>query len=79
MTSTYANRRTFIQASVGATAALAFSGKMNTASAAKHTMAAIGKPGSIDTLPPDLQTREHPSERNPVSSFIFEGIFTNST
>ncbi|NVP54066.1 nitroreductase family protein [Mycoplana rhizolycopersici] len=36
---------------------------------------AIGRIASKDTLPDDLQAREVPSQRNPVSSFAFEGVF----
>lgn len=46
---------------------------------ADHTveaMVAIGRPGKKENLPAALQEREQPSDRKPVSSFIFEGTFT---
>jgi nitroreductase len=39
-----------------------------------HAMCAIGKPGEIEQLPPDVQKKETPSDRNPIESFIFEGL-----
>lgn len=36
---------------------------------------AIGRIASKETLPGDLKAREVPSQRNPVSSFAFEGVF----
>lgn len=41
-----------------------------------EAMIAIGKPGKKENLPAALQEREQPSDRKPVSSFIFEGTFT---
>ncbi|MBV9079932.1 MAG: nitroreductase family protein [Elusimicrobia bacterium] len=38
-----------------------------------HAMAAVGRPGRKEDLPPALQEREFPNGRNPISSFIFEG------
>jgi nitroreductase len=43
-----------------------------------EAMCALGKPGNKENLPKELQEREEPSDRNPVSSFIFEGMFKNS-
>ena len=40
-----------------------------------EAMAAIGKMGNIENLPPALQEREQPSDRKPISSFMFEGTF----
>lgn len=38
-----------------------------------QAMAAIGKPADKSVLSPELQKREEPSDRNKVSTFIFEG------
>ena len=38
-------------------------------------MFAIGRPGASAALPEDLQKREVPSQRNPVATFAFEGIY----
>jgi nitroreductase len=38
-------------------------------------MFAIGKPAPKEQLPPDLQARETPSTRNPISHFAFSGPF----
>ncbi len=35
-------------------------------------MVAVGYPGQKDELPPHLQAREQPSDRNPIESFVFE-------
>lgn len=40
-----------------------------------EAMCAIGKPGSLDVLPPELQKKEEPSDRKPISELIFEGAF----
>ena len=40
-----------------------------------HAAVAIGKKAPASQLPEALQAREHPSPRNPVSDFIFEGGF----
>jgi len=40
-----------------------------------EAMAAIGRPGPIDALPADFQTRESPSPRRPLSELIFEGPY----
>ncbi len=40
-----------------------------------EAMLAIGKPGKKEDLPKELQEREEKSDRNPVASFIFEGMF----
>jgi nitroreductase len=36
-------------------------------------MIAVGRPGDKSILPDNLQAREHPNGRNPVSTFGFEG------
>lgn len=41
-----------------------------------EAMVAVGKPGKKENLPAALQEREQPSDRKPVSSFVFEGTFT---
>jgi hypothetical protein len=38
-------------------------------------MVAIGKPGDPADLPEDLQERETPSDRKPVSEIAMEGSF----
>lgn len=38
-----------------------------------EAMFAIGKPGKVSDLPQELQEREEPSDRKPVSAFVFEG------
>lgn len=38
-------------------------------------MFAIGKPGKLSQIPDRMQKSEHPSSRNPITSFIFEGSF----
>jgi nitroreductase len=38
-------------------------------------MVALGYPGSVEELPPQLQAREVPSDRNRIESFCFEGAF----
>lgn len=40
-----------------------------------QAMAAIGRPGRIEDLPPVQQAREQPNGRHPVSAFAFEGRF----
>lgn len=40
-----------------------------------EAMFAVGKPGKKENLPPELQEREFPSDRNPVQSCVFEGEF----
>lgn len=40
-----------------------------------EAMAAVGKPGDPDQLHADLQSREHPSDRKPISEFVCEGRF----
>ena len=40
-----------------------------------EAMAAIGKPGQKDDLPPALQAREFPNDRKPQAEFVFEGSF----
>ncbi len=36
-------------------------------------MIAIGRPGNVEDLPADLRSREEPSIRKPISTFVFEG------
>ncbi len=43
-----------------------------------EAMIAIGKPGKKEDLPEDLQKREVPSERKPLSEIIFKGEFGNN-
>lgn len=40
-----------------------------------EAMAAIGRPGRVDDLPPDLQEKEKASNRISLTEFIFEGVF----
>lgn len=40
-----------------------------------EAMFAIGKPGDVSVLPPEMQAREIPSDRKPVEAIIFEGRF----
>lgn len=40
-----------------------------------EAMFAVGKPGKLEDLPPDLQEREKLSDRKKVEEFIFEGVF----
>ena len=40
-----------------------------------EAMIAIGKPGPLEVLPPDLQEGEKPSDRKKVGEFVFEGMF----
>ncbi len=40
-----------------------------------EAMAAVGKPGRLDTLPEDLQKREMPNGRKPLAEIICEGPF----
>lgn len=42
---------------------------------AVEAMFAVGKPGNKKDLPPDLQERETPSDRKPITDFIVNGIF----
>ena len=43
---------------------------------AVEAMIAIGKPGDPSTLPDELQERETPSRRHPISNSVREGRFT---
>lgn len=38
-------------------------------------MAAVGRPGDIESLPEPLRARELPSPRKPIDEFVFEGTF----
>jgi len=40
-----------------------------------NCMIAIGHPGRLEDLPEALLAREHPSGRDPISAFAFEGQF----
>lgn len=40
-----------------------------------EAMIAIGKQGLITDLPEELREREFPSDREPLQTFLFEGIF----
>ncbi|MGA9530559.1 MAG: nitroreductase family protein [Candidatus Babeliales bacterium] len=40
-----------------------------------HAMLAIGKPGNVQLLNQELQQREEPSDRVPINTLIYEGIF----
>src|SRR5947209_12758608 len=40
-----------------------------------EAMAAVGKPGSKESLPEKLQARESPNDRHKVSESVFEGPF----
>lgn len=40
-----------------------------------EAMAAVGRPGNKEDLPPALQERESPSQRKRVEEFVFEGGF----
>jgi nitroreductase len=44
-----------------------------------EAMAAVGKPGNREDLPPHLQERESPSQRKKVEEISFEGGFGRST
>ena len=41
-----------------------------------EAMAAVGKPGSKESLPEKLQARETPNDRRKLSESVFEGSFT---
>ena len=41
-------------------------------------MIAIGKPGRKEDLPEQLQAREAPSARRPLSEIVFEGKFISA-
>lgn len=40
-----------------------------------EAMVAVGRPGKLDVLSPEMQKDEVPSSRKKVEEFIFEGIF----
>jgi nitroreductase len=40
-----------------------------------EAMIAVGRPGTKEDLPPDLQEREYPSDRKKLEDIIFEGGF----
>jgi len=42
---------------------------------AVEAMFALGKPGDKNVLPAELQEREIPSDRKPLSEIVFEGEF----
>jgi nitroreductase len=41
-----------------------------------EAMIAIGRPGRIEDLSEPLQARETPSQRHPVASFVYQGVWT---
>lgn len=41
-----------------------------------EAMIAIGKPAPKETLSPELQKKEVPSSRKPITEFVMEGVFT---
>ena len=41
-----------------------------------EAMIAIGRPGRLDDLSESLQARETPSQRHPVTSFVYQGVWT---
>ncbi len=43
-----------------------------------EAMCAIGKPGKKEVLSEDLQKREEPSDRKPITEFVFNGKFKES-
>lgn len=43
-----------------------------------QAMFAVGKRAEKETLPPDLQKKEFPSSRNPISHFVFKGKVPSS-
>ncbi|KRE06904.1 hypothetical protein ASE63_23400 [Bosea sp. Root381] len=40
-----------------------------------EAIVAIGRPGDRSSLPEGLQARERPSQREPIESFVFEGVY----
>ncbi len=40
-----------------------------------EAMCAIGRPGKKESLPPEMQREEKPSDRKPITDFVFEGTF----
>lgn len=40
-----------------------------------EAMAAVGRPGPITSLPEDVQARESPNSRRPISEIVFEGPY----
>ena len=42
-----------------------------------EAMAAVGRPGKKENLSEDLQKKETPSSRKPVTEFVFEGEFVS--
>ena len=43
---------------------------------AVNAMAAVGKPGRVEDLPPQHSSREFPSTRRPLAELVFEGRYT---
>ena len=43
-----------------------------------EAMAAVGKPGPVESLPAEFQQREVPSLRKPVSELVFNGPYSNA-
>ena len=44
-----------------------------------EAMAAVGRPGAKEDLPPQHLSRELPSQRKPVSDLVFAGPFRSSS
>ena len=42
-----------------------------------EAMAAIGRPGPVEVLSESLQARETPSQRRPISAFVYRGTWTD--
>ena len=42
---------------------------------AMQAFIALGKPGPVEELPADYQSREVPTTRKPVAEIVFEGVF----
>lgn len=40
-----------------------------------EAMCAVGRPGKVNELPKEMQEDEHPSDRKPITDFIYEGTF----
>ncbi|HEX4696499.1 MAG TPA: nitroreductase family protein [Candidatus Udaeobacter sp.] len=43
-----------------------------------EAMAAVGRPGSKESLPENLQARESPNDRRKLSESVFEGVFKST-
>lgn len=40
-----------------------------------EAMCAVGRPGKVSDLPKEMQKDENPSDRKPITDFIYEGTF----